>query len=50
MDENGGHIGVTADFPEGIYHYHTNNENYLNTGFYILKAGAYHGVKGTFSM
>jgi len=49
LDENGGHVGPTADFPDSIYHYHTSNENYLNTGFYILKAGAYHGTKGTFT-
>ena len=49
LDSNGGHIGVTAQYPNGIYHYHCSNVSYLNSGFYILKAGSYHGTKGTFS-
>ncbi|WP_423997519.1 YHYH protein [Maribacter sp. IgM3_T14_3] len=46
LDENGGHTATTADFSEAIYHYHCSSENYLNTGWYIMKAGAYHGTPG----
>jgi len=46
LDENGGHIAATADFTDGIYHYHCSSENYLNTGWYVMKAGAYHGTPG----
>lgn len=49
LDTYGGHTGATADFPDGIYHYHASNVNYLNTGYYILKAGSYYGSKGTFT-
>lgn len=49
LDEFGGHTGPTQDFPDGIYHYHASNVNYLNTGYYILKAGSYYGTKGTFT-
>jgi len=49
LDTNGGHTGATADFAEGIYHYHCSNVNYMNTGVYVLKAGSYHGTKGTFT-
>jgi YHYH protein len=49
LDAYGGHIGPTQDFPEGIYHYHASNVNYLNSGYYILKAGSYYGTKGTFT-
>ncbi|MEP7346938.1 MAG: YHYH protein [Gemmatimonadaceae bacterium] len=49
LDANGGHTGTTADFPTAIYHYHTSRVNYLNGGYYVLKAGSYHGTKGTFS-
>lgn len=49
LDDNGGHFGVTADFPDGIYHYHVSNEVYSTSGLYVMKSGAYHGVKGTFS-
>ncbi|WP_299108708.1 YHYH protein [uncultured Tenacibaculum sp.] len=36
LDEYHGHVGPTADFPEGIYHYHITNEDpYLNgNGFF----------------
>jgi hypothetical protein len=46
---DGGHFGPTQDFTSGIYHYHASNVNYLNTGYYILKAGSYYGTKGTFT-
>lgn len=49
LDTNGGHTGATTEYPDGIYHYHCSNVNYLNSGFYILKAGSYHGTKGTFT-
>ncbi len=49
LDEYGGHTGPTQDFPNGIYHYHASNVNYLNTGYYVLKAGSYYGTKGTFT-
>ncbi len=36
LDEFHGHFGVTADYPEGIYHYHvTDTDPYINgNGFY----------------
>lgn len=49
LDENGGHFGITADFSEGIYHYHAANTAYMDGRFYVLKAGKYHGTKGTFT-
>lgn len=49
LDEYGGHYGPTQDFPDGIYHYHASNVNYLNSGYHILKAGSYYGTKGTFT-
>jgi hypothetical protein len=49
LDANGGHTGTTADFSSPIYHYHASTVNYLNGGYYILKAGSYHGTKGTFT-
>ncbi len=49
LDEYGGHYGPTEDFPNGIYHYHASNVNYLNSGYYILKAGSYYGTKGKFT-
>jgi YHYH protein len=49
LDANGGHVGTTAHFTTPIYHYHASNTAYLNSRFYILKAGSYHGTKGTFT-
>ncbi len=49
LDANGGHTATTADFATAISHYHTSRLNYLNGGYYVLKAGSYHGTKGTFS-
>ncbi|MCG9791686.1 YHYH protein [Flavobacterium algicola] len=49
LDTNGGHIGATAEYPDGIYHYHCLNVNYMSSGFYVLKAGSYYGTKGTFT-
>ena len=48
LDSNGGHTSATADFSTPIYHYHCSNTNYLNLGVYVLKAGSYHGTKGTY--
>ncbi|MEQ8416643.1 MAG: YHYH protein [Imperialibacter sp.] len=49
LDANGGHVGTTEEFSTAIYHYHTANTAYMNSRFYILKAGSYHGTKGTFT-
>jgi hypothetical protein len=49
LDLNGGHVGTTGEFNTAIYHYHASNVAYLNSRFYILKAGSYHGTKGTFT-
>lgn len=49
LDAYNGHTEATIEFPNGIYHYHIRNENYLNTGYYIIKSGSYYGTKGTFT-
>lgn len=49
LDANGGHVGTTADFATSIYHYHSARTAYMNSRFYVLKAGSYHGNKGTFT-
>lgn len=49
LDANGGHTTTTTEYASGVYHYHCSNVNYMNSGFYILKAGSYHGTKGTFT-
>ena len=49
LDANGGHVGATLDYPNGVYHYHSAQTSYLNSRFYILKSGSYHGTKGTFT-
>ncbi len=49
LDVNGGHTGITAEFSTPIYHYHAANSAYLDSRFYILKSGSYHGAKGTFT-
>jgi YHYH protein len=49
LDSNGGHVGATAEYPDGIYHYHCSTINYLNGGYYVIKSGSYHGTKGTFT-
>ncbi len=49
LDAYNGHTAATIEFPAGIYHYHTRNENYLNSGYYLLKSGSYYGSKGTFT-
>jgi hypothetical protein len=49
LDTNGGHTTTTSDYPDGIYHYHCSNVNYMDSGYYVLKSGSYHGTKGTFT-
>jgi hypothetical protein len=49
LDTNGGHINATPEYTGGIYHYHCSNVNYMNSGFYVLKSGSYHGTPGTFT-
>ena len=49
LDANGGHTGTTADFSTAIYHYHASNVAYMASRYYVLKAGAYNGTKGTFT-
>jgi YHYH protein len=49
LDANGGHVGPTQNYPSGIYHYHCSNTAYMGSRFYVLKAGSYHGTKGTFT-
>lgn len=49
LDENGGHVGITANFSAPIYHYHISNDIYSTSGLYVIKSGAYHGTKGTFT-
>ena len=49
LDANGGHTGPTQNYPNGIYHYHSSNVNYQNSGVYVLKSGSYYGTKGTFT-
>ncbi|MEP5340415.1 MAG: YHYH protein [Algibacter sp.] len=40
LDDYHGHISVTADFPDGIYHYHiTSQDPYLNGNGYFGTAG-----------
>ncbi|MFY9241747.1 MAG: YHYH protein [Polaribacter sp.] len=48
LDDNGGHISVTDNFSEAIYHYHISNNVYSTSGLYVIKSGSYHGTKGTF--
>lgn len=43
LDASGGHFGPTPHNPEGEYHYHIQNELYLNT-YYILFPGDYQGT------
>lgn len=49
LDGNGGHVGTPAEFTQSIYHYHASRVSYLNSRFYVLKSGSYHGTKGTFT-
>ncbi len=49
LDVNGGHTTTTTQYTTAIYHYHCSNVDYMNSGFYVLKAGSYHGTPGTFT-
>jgi YHYH protein len=49
LDVNGGHVGPTQNYPNGIYHYHCSNTAYMGSKFYVLKEGSYHGTPGTFT-
>jgi YHYH protein len=49
LDANGGHTTTTSEYSTAIYHYHCSNVDYMSSGFYVLKAGSYHGTKGTFT-
>jgi len=40
LDEYHGHLGITADFPDGIYHYHiTADDPYINGNSYYGTSG-----------
>ncbi|MEM9142205.1 MAG: YHYH protein [Bacteroidota bacterium] len=43
LDESGGHFGPTPHNPDGEYHYHIQNEVYLNQ-YYILFPGDFQGT------
>lgn len=43
LDESGGHVGTTKYSDEEEYHYHVQNETYLNA-YYILFPGDYQGT------
>lgn len=43
LDESGGHFGPTPHNPDGEYHYHIQNELYLNQ-YYIIFPGDYQGT------
>lgn len=43
LDASGGHFGPTPHNPDGEYHYHIQNELYLNT-YYIIFPGNYQGT------
>ncbi len=43
LDASGGHFGPTPHNPDGEYHYHIQNELYLNQ-YYILFPGDYQGT------
>ena len=43
LDESGGHTSITQHHTEATYHYHIQNELYLNT-YYVLFPGNYQGT------
>jgi hypothetical protein len=43
LDASGGHVSATQHNPDGEYHYHIQNETYLNQ-YYILFPGDYQGT------
>lgn len=46
LDASGGHFGPTIHNPDGEYHYHIQNDLYLNQ-YYILFPGDYQGTPST---
>ncbi|MCH2196609.1 hypothetical protein [Kordia sp.] len=46
LDASGGHFGPTPHNPDGEYHYHIQNELYLNE-YYIIFPGNYQGTPST---
>ena len=46
LDESGGHTSTTQHTEEAEYHYHIQNELYLNA-YYILFPGDYQGTPGS---
>ncbi len=46
LDASGGHFGPTPHNPDGEYHYHIQNDLYLNQ-YYILFPGDYQGTPNT---
>jgi len=46
LDESGGHFGPTPHNPDGEYHYHIQNELYLNQ-YYVIFPGDYQGTPST---
>jgi YHYH protein len=49
LDTNGGHTTTTTEYTTATYHYHCSNVSYMNSVYYVLKSGSYHGTKGTFT-
>ena len=49
LDASGGHFGPTTHNPDGEYHYHIQNELYLNE-YYILFPGDYQGTPSSISI
>ena len=43
LDESGGHFGPTPHNADGEYHYHIENELYLNQ-YYVIFPGDYQGT------
>lgn len=43
LDASGGHIGITQHSSEPVYHYHIENELYLNQ-YYVIFPGDYQGT------
>lgn len=46
LDASGGHIGITQHLSEPVYHYHIENELYLNQ-YYVIFPGDYQGTPGS---
>ncbi|MEL6485091.1 MAG: YHYH protein [Bacteroidota bacterium] len=46
LDESGGHFSITQHSDEPVYHYHIENELYLNQ-YYVIFPGDYQGTPNT---